>query len=104
MGALDLNLMQVFHAVHAAGNVSRAAVRLGLSQPAVSHALRRLRLQFRDPLFVRVPGGVAPTAKAERLARAVGEALQTLDLAIQASEAFDPAAAERTFRLYMTDI
>ncbi|MBL8492612.1 MAG: hypothetical protein JNM82_17670, partial [Rhodocyclaceae bacterium] len=56
------------------------------------------------PLFVRVPGGVAPTAKAERLARAVGGALQALDLAIQESEAFDPAASERTFRLYMTDI
>ncbi len=104
MAAPDLNLMQVLRAVHATGNVSRAAERLGLSQPAVSHALRRLRLQFKDPLFVRVPGGVAPTAKGERLARAVGKALQALDLAIQETEAFDPATAERTFRLYMTDI
>ena len=80
---LDLNLLQTFHAVHATGTVSRAAERLGVSQPTVSHALRRLRLLYRDPLFIRTQGGMAPTAKADRLARAVDHALTTLEVAIR---------------------
>jgi DNA-binding transcriptional LysR family regulator len=103
MDNLDLNLMRVFHAVYAAGNVSRAAERLGLSQPAVSHALTKLRIRFRDPLFVRKPGGVAPTAMADRLASAVQEALQTLEMAVRENEQFDPAASSRVFHLHMSD-
>ena len=61
---VDLNLLQTFHAVHAEGSVTRAAVRLGVSQPTVSHALTRLRRLYRDPLFVRTQRGMAPTAKA----------------------------------------
>ena len=60
----DLNLLHVFAAVHAARSVSRAAEALGLSQPAVSNALTRLRLALHDPLFTRVTGGVAPNAPA----------------------------------------
>ena len=101
---LDLNLLQTFHAVHAEGSVSRAAERLGLSQPTVSHALKRLRLLYKDPLFVRTQGGMAPTAKADRLAEAVRHALHVLDVAIQEGERYDPAASERTFRLHMSDI
>lgn len=104
MENLDLNLMRVFHAVYSAGNVSRAAETLGLSQPAVSHALTKLRLRFRDPLFVRKPGGVAPTAVADRLAHAVQEALHTLDAAVRENEQFDPARSSRTFRLHMSDL
>lgn len=101
---IDLNLMQIFHAVHKERSVSRAAVRLGLSQPAVSHALGRLRAELGDPLFVRMPGGVAPTAKAERLAVGVAQALRTLEMAIQETSSFDPTTSDRTFCLYMTDI
>jgi DNA-binding transcriptional LysR family regulator len=101
---LDLNLLQTFHAVHAAGNVSRAAERLGVSQPTVSHGLRRLRLLYKDPLFVRTQGGMAPTAKADRLAKAVQHALHILDVAIREGEQYDPAQSERTFRLHMSDI
>ena len=104
MENLDLNLMRVFHAVYAAGNVSRAAERLGLSQPAVSHALMKLRLRFKDPLFVRRPGGVAPTSTADRLAHAVQEALHTLDAAVREHEQFDPASSSRSFRLHMSDL
>lgn len=104
MDDLDLNLMRVFHAVYTAGNVSRAGEALGLSQPAVSHALMKLRLRFRDPLFVRKPGGVAPTAVADRLARAVQEALQTLDTAVRENELFEPSTSSRVFRLHMSDI
>lgn len=101
---LDLNLLQTFHAVHATGNVSRAAERLGVSQPTVSHALQRLRRIHGDPLFVRTQGGMAPTAKAQRLAKAVEQALTTLDVALREAEAYDPATSDRTFRLHLTDI
>jgi DNA-binding transcriptional LysR family regulator len=101
---LDLRLLQTFHAVHASGTVSRAAERLGVSQPTVSHALRRLRLLHRDPLFVRTQGGMVPTAKAERLAKAVEHALTTLEVALRETETYDPARSDRTFRLHMSDI
>lgn len=102
--SLDLNLLRAFAAVHASGNVSRAAEALGLSQPSVSHALGRLRAHMKDPLFVRVAGGVAPTAKADALAQTVHQALDTLQRALLASDAFDPATSRRVFRLHMTDI
>ncbi len=101
---LDLKLLQTFQAIHAAGSVSAAAQRLGVAQPTVSHALRRLRERYRDPLFVRSQRGMAPTAKADRLAGAVREALRVLELAIREGEAYEPARSERTFRLHMSDI
>ena len=100
----DLNLLKVFLAIHAEGSVSRAAARLGISQPTVSHALAKLRDTWRDPLFVRRAGGVAPTARAERLATAVRQALQLLDVAASEGERYEPARSDRTFRLYLTDI
>lgn len=101
---VDLNLLQTFHAVHATGNVSRAAEQLGVSQPTVSHALARLRRTYRDPLFVRSQRGVRPTPKAERLARAVEQALATIDAAVRETEQYDPAHSDRSFRLHMSDI
>lgn len=104
VGEIDLNLLHVFAAVHQARSVSRAAERLGLSQPAASHALTRLRLLLHDPLFVRAPGGVRPTPRAERLAPQVVAALQLLDAALQESDRFDAAQARRRFVLHMSDI
>ncbi len=100
----DLNLLHVFSAVHAARSVSRAAQALGLSQPAVSHALTRLRLALHDPLFTRVAGGVAPTPKADQLARQVETALRQLDLALHDVDSFDAAQSQRRFVLHMSDI
>ena len=100
----DLNLLHTFQAVHAARSVSRAAEVLGLSQPAVSHALTRLRLALHDPLFTRVAGGVAPTPKAEQFARQVDAALKVLDVAIQETDSFDPARSQRRFAVHMSDI
>jgi DNA-binding transcriptional LysR family regulator len=104
IGDFDLNLLHVFQAVHAKRNVSRAAEALKLSQPAVSHALTRLRLALHDPLFVRAPGGVAATPKAEQFARQVDAALRALDVALQEAEAFDPARSQRRFAVHMSDI
>src|SRR5512146_2053120 len=103
-GALDLNLLRTFQAVHASGNVTRAAERLGVSQPTVSHALRQLRLRLHDPLFVRAAGGMVPTPRAARLAAAVDRALDTLEGALRESDTYDPARSTRTFRLHMSDI
>jgi len=103
-GKLPLNLLQTFDAVHATRSVSRAAERLGVSQPTVSHALAKMRIAWRDPLFVRAAGGMAPTAKADRLAEAVRQALAIIDVALAKGERFDPARTRRTFRLHMSDI
>lgn len=98
---LDLNLLRLFDAVYARKKVSLAAEALGISQPAASQALGRLRVLLQDPLFVRAPGGVMPTPRAERLAQAVRNALDILEQALTDTEAFDPAQSQRIFRLQM---
>ncbi|HKX43041.1 MAG TPA: LysR family transcriptional regulator [Burkholderiaceae bacterium] len=101
---LDLNLLRIFDAVYRQRSVSRAADALALSQPAVSQGLTRLRLVLKDALFTRAGRGVAPTATADALARAVPQALQLIGQALHAAERFDPAATRRTFHLHMSDI
>lgn len=100
---LDLNLLPVLDALVATGSVTRAAARLHLSQSAVSHALARLRRAFPDPLFVRTPTGLAPTAFCQALAPALRRLLQDLAAALAAPADFDPATARRSFTLAMTD-
>ncbi len=102
IGALDLNLLRVFDAVMAERNVTRAAERLFLSQPAVSHALGRLRHVLADELFVKVPGGVRPTPRAQELAGPVNEALAALEQAFN-PPAFDPARSTLRFRIATHD-
>ena len=101
---LDLNLLRLFDAVFRARSVSRAAEALGLTQPAASHGLTRLRLLLGDALFTRTPGGVAPTPRAERLAVPVQAALAMLQQALAEPERFDPAASRKLFRIHMSDI
>jgi DNA-binding transcriptional LysR family regulator len=101
---IDLNLLRLFDAVYRQRNVSRAAESLELTQPAASHGLTRLRLLIKDPLFVRAPGGVQPTPKADRLAQAVRTALGTLEEALSESAEFDPLRSRRAFRIHMSDI
>lgn len=102
--ALDLNLLRLFDSIHAARSVTQAADTLGLTQPAVSQGLTRLRTALGDPLFVRAGGGVRPTPRAERMAPAIHAALHALERAVADSAGFEPAKAERVFRVYMTDI
>ena len=101
---IDLNLLRLFDAVYRQRNVSRAAESLELTQPAASHGLTRLRLLIQDPLFVRIPGGVQPTPKADRLAQAVRQALATLEDALNESAGFDPLRSRKIFRIHMSDI
>ena len=101
---VDLNLLRLFDAVYRTRSVSRAAQMLGLTQPAASQGLTRLRLLIQDPLFTRAPGGVQPTAKADRLSAAVASALTTLEIALNESSSFEPSASIQTFRLHLSDI
>jgi DNA-binding transcriptional LysR family regulator len=104
MDGVDLNLLRVFDAVYRTRNVSRAAELLALTQPAASHALTRLRLLLKDPLFVRGSGGVQPTPRAERLAPAVQAALTGLAQALDDMRPFVAAQSSSRFRIHMSDI
>src|SRR5687767_13434252 len=101
---IDLNLLRVFDAVLHEKGVTPAAVRLGLTQPAVSNALARLRKVFGDALFVRTPRGVDATPFARELAEPVRQALALLESALAHGPGFDPASASRAFRFYMSDL
>jgi len=96
--AFDLNLLLVFDAMMRERNVTRAGATIGLSQPAMSHALNRLRQYLGDDLFVRTPLGMAPTARAETLAAPLYNALADVQLALEPLD-FEPAAAQRRFTL-----
>jgi len=95
-GAFDLNLLIVFDAVMQERNVTRAGGRIGLSQPAVSHALGRLRYMLKDELFIRTPEGMMPTPRAEQLAEPLRRALNDMQLALE-PETFVPTEASRQF-------
>jgi len=95
----DLNLLRIFDAIYSKGGVSAAARHLNLSQPAISHALARLRGHFDDQLFVRQGNRLAPTSAARAIAEAVRDALRELDTAFDAAMSFDPLAATREFRI-----
>lgn len=100
---VDLNLLKVFCAIWDHRSLTEAAVSLGLTQPAVSHALRRLRDCLDDPLFVRSENRMLPTDVAIRLHTPIDEALTLIRRALQDVSDFDPRASERTFRVAMSD-
>lgn len=101
---IDLNLLRVFDAVLREGGVTPAAGRLGLTQPAVSNALSRLRRVFGDPLFVRTSAGMDATPFAHELGEPVRQALALLESALAHGPGFDPASSTRAFRFYMSDL
>lgn len=101
---IDLNLLVVFHQLLLDRNVSAAAEHLGLSQPAVSNALKRLRDTLNDDLFVRTRQGMEPTAFAAQLAEPVSLAISTLQGALNQPAAFDPATSQKRLVVAMSDI
>lgn len=103
LAGIDLNLLTSLDALLDEKNVTRAARRLGVSQPAVSHNLRRLRELFGDPLLVRTAHGMQATPRATELAPAVRAVLEAAETVLQAAPRFDPARAERSFVLAMVD-
>ena len=98
---LDLNLLRVFDAVMAEGNLTRAASALAMTQPAVSQALRRLREALGDELFVRTAHGVRPTPQAEQLWPPVRSALGAMRQAL-APDDFDPRRDAVQLRITQT--
>jgi DNA-binding transcriptional LysR family regulator len=100
---VDLNLLVIFEAIYSNGNISRASERLGMSQPAVSNALARLRELIGDPLFVRAPRGVEPSIKARELITPVREALGLIGRQLDAGPNIDLSTYNRLFRIIMVD-
>lgn len=101
---IDLNLLVIFNQLLLDRRVSTSAEKLGLTQPAVSNALKRLRTLLNDELFVRTARGMEPTPYAMHLGEPVGNALSSLQNAFSQRDTFDPATSSRTFTLAMTDI
>jgi len=95
----DLNLLPVFMALMEERSVTRAAVRLAITQPALSNALNRLRDTLRDPLFIRERYGIKPTQFAEEIAPVILETLARLDEVIIGRQHFDPATSTRQFNI-----
>jgi DNA-binding transcriptional LysR family regulator len=104
VGRLDLNLLGALHALLSEGSVTAAARRLGVGQPAASHALMRLRALFGDPLFVRVGARLVPTSRAEAVREPLARILaQATDL-VGSPAAFDAPTSRRTFALACPDL
>ncbi len=101
--ALDLNLLKAFDALMTERAVTRAAARIGLSQPAMSHALARLRGAFGDELFVRATTGMEPTARAREIAPLVSAAIEHITAALRLSAGFDPGTSTATFTAGMAE-
>ena len=103
LNRVDLNLLVYLDALLRERNVTQAAHSLGLSQPAMSNGLKRLREVFNDPLLIRTSDGMTPTAKAEELEPQLREILTGVDRALQPTDEFIPARENRVVRLMASD-
>jgi DNA-binding transcriptional LysR family regulator len=104
LSGVDLNLLVVLDALLSTRSVTATARKVGLSQPAVSHALGRLRALFGDPLLVRAGSRLVPTARAEALRTPLAGALDMVRRTLAGPVAFDPERSERTFTVWMPDL
>ncbi len=101
---IDLNLFTVFEAIYSEGSLTQAAKRLNLTQPAISHALSRLRDRLDDPLFERHGHKMRPTPLAQSLLPEVQSALSQLNQALHLAHNFDASKSDKTFCLAMRDV
>jgi DNA-binding transcriptional LysR family regulator len=101
---VDLNLFIVFEAIFAEGSVTRASLKLNLTQPAISHALGRLRLMFDDPLFVRQGHLMVSTPLARSIIEPVRQSLRGFEVTLNKLNRFDPASTEKEFSLALRDV
>ena len=104
MPKLDLNLLPIAFALYDELSVSRAAQKLGMSQPAVSRALHKLRTIFNDQLFIRAPTGVTPTPRAHTLVRVTRPLVERLREDLLTEERFNPALSTRTVSIALSDV
>ena len=101
---VDLNLFIVFEAIYAEGSVTRASLKLNLTQPAISHALGRLRLMFDDPLFVRQGHLMVSTPLSRSIIEPVRQSLRGFEVTLNKLDRFDPATTEKEFTLALRDV
>ena len=101
---IDLNLFVVLDAIYTEGNLTRAGEIIGITQPAVSNSLSRLRTLFDDPLFVRTADGMIPTPTAQNVIGSVRHALDLVRSSVQESEHFYPELSEKRFRISANDL
>ncbi|MBB3141031.1 LysR family transcriptional regulator [Halomonas organivorans] len=104
LSEIDTNLLVVFDLLYQRRNTQRVAEQLGLTQPAISHALKRLRKLLGDQLFERTSRGLMPTPYATRIHEPIAQALAGLQEALNLSQDFDPATSRRSFQVAMSDI
>jgi DNA-binding transcriptional LysR family regulator len=101
---VDLNLFTVFEAIYTEGSVTRASQKLNLTQPAISHALGRLRQMFDDPLFVRQGHTMVSTPLARNVIEPIRRSLRSLEVTLNGVHAFDPATSEKRFNIALRDV
>lgn len=100
---VDLQLLECFQALFEERHVSRAAMRIGVTQSAMSHTLNRLRLTYADPLFTRSAQGMVPSPRAMSLAEPIREVLMKLELVSQSEPAFDPGSSQMSLKIMASD-
>jgi len=101
---IDLNLLVVLDAIFTEGGITKAGEKLHLTQPAISHALGRLRQLFDDPLFVREGRNMVPTPLARSLVQPIRRTLRSLEVTLNEVQQFDPATTQRHFRIAVRDV
>jgi len=99
LSRIDLNLFVVFDVIYAESSITRAGQRLNLSQPAISHALARLRTIFDDPLFSRHGHAMTPTPRARQMIEPVRESLHRLEASLKMADRFDAGAVRKRFTI-----
>ena len=104
ISAFDLNLFVIMNSIYTEGSLTKAAEVVGITQPAVSNALSRLREKFDDDLFVRTGSGMVPTQKTENIIKDIQNALQLMQKSVNEPDEFDPATSQKTFRISLGDI
>ena len=104
ISSFDLNLFVIMNSIYTEGSLTKAAEVVGITQPAVSNALSRLRERFDDELFVRTGSGMIPTQKTENIIADIQNALQLLQKSVNQPDEFNPESSERTFRISLGDI
>ena len=104
ISSFDLNLFVILNAIYTEGSLTKAAEVVGITQPAVSNALSRLREKFNDDLFVRTGSGMVPTQKTENMIADVQSALTLIQQSVNEPDTFDPKSSKRNFKLSLGDV